>query len=110
MTEGIWTLHKKSTKMKGKNMAIIGYIRVSSSKQTLDHQEFEIKKFATAQNIQINRWVEEKISSRKALNKRKLGQLLEELKGGDNFKKTSNFEPCTIGLLCKREKALFFNN
>lgn len=25
-------------------------------------------------------------------------------------KKTSNFEPCTIGLLCKREKALFFNN
>lgn len=29
--------------MKGKKMAIIGYIRISSNKQTLEHQEFEIK-------------------------------------------------------------------
>ena len=64
-------------------MAIIGYIRVSSNKQSLEHQEFEIKKFAKEQNIQINRWVEEKISSRKALDKRKLGQLLNELQEGD---------------------------
>ena len=69
--------------MKGKKMAIIGYIRVSSNKQTLEHQEFEIKKFAKNQKIKIDRWVEEKISSRKALNKRQLGQLLNELKEGD---------------------------
>ena len=64
-------------------MAIIGYIRVSSSKQTLEHQEFEIKKFAEFHKIKIDRWIEETISSRKSLNKRKLGQLLEELKSGD---------------------------
>jgi len=64
-------------------MAIIGYIRVSSNKQMLEHQEFEIKKFTKAQNIRIDKWVEEKISSRKSLNKRKLGQLLDELKEGD---------------------------
>lgn len=42
-------------------MAIIGYIRVSSNKQMLEHQEFEIKKFAKAQNIRIDKWVKEKI-------------------------------------------------
>ena len=64
-------------------MAIIGYIRVSSNKQMLEHQKFEIKKFAKNQKIKIDKWVKEKISSRKSLNKRKLGQLLDELKEGD---------------------------
>ena len=66
-------------------MAIIGYIRVSSNKQTLEHQEFEIKKFAKSNHIKIDKWVEEKISSRKSLNKRKLGGLLDELKEGDTL-------------------------
>ena len=64
-------------------MAIIGYIRVSSNKQSLEHQKFEINKFAKNQNIKIDKWVEEKISSRKPLNKRQLGQLLNKLKDGD---------------------------
>ena len=64
-------------------MTIYGYIRVSSKKQTLEHQEFEIKKFAKNQKIKIDRWVEEKISSRRPLAKRQLGQLLNELKEGD---------------------------
>lgn len=64
-------------------MAVIGYIRVSSNKQTLEHQEFEIRKFATARQIKIDKWVEEKISSRKALKKRKLYSVLCRLKKGD---------------------------
>lgn len=64
-------------------MTIYAYIRVSSNIQILEHQEFEIKKFAKAQKIKIDRWVEEKISSRKPLNKRKLGELLNKLKAGD---------------------------
>lgn len=64
-------------------MATIGYIRVSSNKQSLEHQKFEINKFAKNQNIKIDKWVEEKISSRKPLNKRQLGQLLNKLKDGD---------------------------
>ena len=64
-------------------MAVIGYIRVSSNKQTVQHQHFEIQQFAEHNNINVDKWVEETISSRKALNKRKLGQLLDELQSGD---------------------------
>lgn len=64
-------------------MTIYAYIRVSSNIQVLKHQEFEIKKFATGQNIKIDKWVEEKISSRKPLAKRQLGTLLNKLKAGD---------------------------
>lgn len=64
-------------------MAVIGYIRVSSNKQTLTHQRFEIKNFVAKNGLKIDRWVEETISSRKPLNKRKLGSLLETLEQGD---------------------------
>ena len=64
-------------------MAIYGYIRVSSDKQSTENQKFEIENFAQSQNIQINKWIEETISSGKPLNKRKLGSLLDELKEGD---------------------------
>ncbi len=64
-------------------MAVIGYIRVSSNKQTVQHQHYEIQQFAEHNNITVDKWIEETISSRKALNKRKLGQLLDELQDGD---------------------------
>lgn len=64
-------------------MAVIGYIRVSSNKQTCEHQHFEIEQFAEHNNINVDKWLEETISSRKPLNKRKLGQLLDELQDGD---------------------------
>ena len=64
-------------------MAIIGYIRVSSDKQTFKHQKYELEQFAQRQGVQINEWVEETISSRRSLKERRLGQLLNELKTGD---------------------------
>lgn len=64
-------------------MATIGYIRVSSTKQSCEHQHFEIEQFAKQNHIQINKWIEETISSRKPLSKRKLGQLLSDLHSGD---------------------------
>lgn len=64
-------------------MTTIGYIRVSSNKQTLEHQRFEIENFARREGIKIDKWVEEKISSRKALDKRKLGELLNNLQEDD---------------------------
>ncbi len=64
-------------------MANIGYIRVSSNKQTLEHQRFEIENFALKEGIKIDTWVEEKISSRKALKNRKLGELLDDLQEND---------------------------
>lgn len=62
---------------------IYGYIRVSSDKQTLDNQKFEIRKFALRNNIQVDQWVEETISSRKPLSKRKLSNLLDMLTNED---------------------------
>ncbi|MBQ6011764.1 MAG: recombinase family protein [Alphaproteobacteria bacterium] len=64
-------------------MAIIGYIRVSSNKQSCEHQKHELTQFAVQQNINIDLWVEETISSRKPLKKRKLGELLETLQPND---------------------------
>lgn len=64
-------------------MSIIGYIRVSSNKQTLEHQRFEISQFATANKMEISHWVQETISSRQPLDKRQLGELLKKLKRDD---------------------------
>ena len=64
-------------------MKTIGYIRVSSNKQTLEHQRFEIENFALKEGIKIDTWIEEKISSRMSLDKRKLGQILNNLKEKD---------------------------
>ena len=49
----------------------------------MQHQHYEIEQFAEHNNITVDKWIEETISSRKALNKRQLGQLLDELQDGD---------------------------
>lgn len=66
-------------------MANIGYIRVSSSKQTLQHQKYEITNFALKNGIKIDKWIEETISSRKALDKRKLSEVLSNLQENDRL-------------------------
>ena len=64
-------------------MCIIGYIRVSSNKQTVDHQRYEINEFAKQKHIHIDTWIEETVSSRQALKRRKLSKLLDQLNTGD---------------------------
>ena len=49
-----------------------GYIRVSTDKQTVENQRYEIAKFAKQRNIQINGWIEETVSCTKSPDKRKL--------------------------------------
>ena len=56
---------------------IYGYIRVSTDKQTVENQRFEINKFCRNQKIKINKWIEEKISRTKEPEKRQLGGLLK---------------------------------
>jgi len=60
-----------------------GYIRVSSDKQTVENQRFEIKNFCKKEKIQIDGWIEETISGTKNYNKRELGRLLEIIKKDD---------------------------
>ena len=62
---------------------IYGYIRVSTDKQTVDNQRFEINRFCTTNNLKIDQWIEETISGTKSPEKRLLGSLLAEVKAGD---------------------------
>ena len=64
-------------------MDVIGYIRVSSNKQTCEHQKREIRRFAKENRIMVTKWVTETISSRMPLAKRLLGKVLLELNPGD---------------------------
>ena len=56
---------------------IYGYIRVSTDKQTVENQRFEINNFCQREKLSINGWIEETISGTKAYNKRELGHLLK---------------------------------
>lgn len=60
-----------------------GYIRVSSDKQTVENQRFEILKFCSSHDLAIDGWIEETISGTKRYNKRELGKLLRRIKSGD---------------------------
>ena len=60
-----------------------GYIRVSSDRQTVENQRFEISNFAASSNLKIDGWIEETISGTKNYDKRKLGELLNNVRCGD---------------------------
>lgn len=62
---------------------IYGYIRVSSDKQTVENQRYEINKFCERSKLVIDGWIEETISGMKAYNKRELGKLLKRVQKND---------------------------
>ena len=62
---------------------IYGYIRVSTDKQTVENQRFEISDFCRRQDIKIDAWIEETISGTIDPKKRELGKLLKDVRQGD---------------------------
>ena len=64
---------------------VYGYIRVSTDKQTVENQRYEINKFCKLNVMVIGRWVEETISGVKALEERELGRLLKKMRKGDTI-------------------------
>lgn len=60
-----------------------GYIRVSTDKQTVENQRFEITKFCERNNLSVDGWIEETISGTKSYTKRELGKLLNKVKKDD---------------------------
>jgi DNA invertase Pin-like site-specific DNA recombinase len=60
-----------------------GYIRVSTDKQSVDNQRFEIERFSLEVKFPIEQCIEETISGRQTPEKRLLGSLLAEAKRGD---------------------------
>lgn len=59
------------------------YIRVSTDQQNCANQRFELDTFAQKNNIRVDECIEETISSRKPLQQRKLGKLLDKIGNSD---------------------------
>ncbi len=64
------------------SVMIYGYIRVSSDKQTVENQRFEINNFCERNKLVTDGWIEETISGTKSYSKRELGKLFETCKQG----------------------------
>ena len=62
---------------------IYGYIRVSTDKQTVENQRFEITRYARRNRLVIDCWIEETISGTIEPEKRNLGRLLKHIASGD---------------------------
>ena len=62
---------------------IYGYIRVSTDKQTVENQRFEIENYCKERELMVASWIEETISGTKKVDERKLGKLLGKVKKGD---------------------------
>jgi len=62
---------------------VYGYIRVSTDKQTVENQRFEIKCFCEKNVMAVDGWIEEVISGTKTIRERKLGNLLRRMRRDD---------------------------
>lgn len=62
---------------------VYAYIGVSTSKQDVENQRFEIDRFAKEKGLNVNTWVSEVISGTVSTKNRKLGSLLKKMKSGD---------------------------
>ena len=62
---------------------VYGYIRVSTDKQTVENQRFEINNFCEKNNLNVDKWIEETISGAKDFETRKLGVLLRSMNKRD---------------------------
>jgi DNA invertase Pin-like site-specific DNA recombinase len=63
----------------------VGYIRVSSDKQTVDNQRLAILDFCQRKKRYVNDWVEVNMSTRRTPAQRRIDELLEKLNDGDTL-------------------------
>ena len=66
-----------------KNAMVYGYIRVSSDKQNVEVQRFEIISFCKKNSLSVDGWIQETVSGVQSINKRELGCLLHKICSGD---------------------------
>ena len=64
---------------------IYGYIRVSTKKQDVDNQRYELLKFAQSNQLAIGEFIEETVSGTKSYKDRKLGNLIKILQKSDTI-------------------------
>ena len=64
---------------------IYAYLRVSTDRQTVENQRYEILKYADSKKLSIDQWVEETASGVKSVKDRKVGELLTRMGKDDIF-------------------------
>ncbi|MDR2578102.1 MAG: master DNA invertase Mpi family serine-type recombinase [Chitinispirillales bacterium] len=62
---------------------VYGYIRVSTDRQNVENQRYEINEFCSKNIMTVDKWFEETISGARTVQERKLGKLLKKMKSGD---------------------------
>jgi putative DNA-invertase from lambdoid prophage Rac len=66
-------------------MAVIGYIRVSTAQQDVRNQRLEILEYSRKENKRIDDFIEVEVSSRQSLKARRIEELLHRLSAGDTL-------------------------
>lgn len=62
---------------------VYGYIRVSTDKQTVENQRYEIVNYCQQKGLSVDAWIEETVSGTVAPKTRKLGRALKRMHSGD---------------------------
>ena len=62
---------------------VYGYIRVSSDRQNVENQRFEICNFCKREQLDVDGWIEETVSGTKNYGAREIGYLLKKVRQGD---------------------------
>lgn len=62
---------------------VYAYIRVSTDKQSVENQRFEIERFIKSRDLHVDEWVYEKISGTTLISERQLGKLMDMIDKGD---------------------------
>lgn len=60
-----------------------GYIRVSTDKQTVENQRFEIQNYCETRGMVIDRWIEETVSGTRSYSSRSLGRVIKSMRKDD---------------------------
>ena len=63
---------------------VYGYIRVSTDRQSVENQRFELEQFCAAQGLRVEAWIEETVSGTVPWSRRALGRCLKhQMRAGD---------------------------
>ena len=62
---------------------IYGYIRVSTDKQTVENQRYEIQRYCEGKGLSVDRWIEETVSGMKSYSSRSLGRVIKRMAKDD---------------------------
>jgi DNA invertase Pin-like site-specific DNA recombinase len=63
----------------------IGYIRVSTDKQTTENQKLAILDYSNKNNIKVDSWIKVNASSRRTPTERRIDELLGKVQSGDTI-------------------------